>query len=70
MYFAALVECNSNNIIVCFCCRERAAVKQLMEVAKDTRPGGPAQGAHIHVVHLSDAEDSLSLIKVSVNPYI
>lgn len=43
-------------------------MKQLMEVAKDTRPGGPAQGAHIHVVHLSDAEDSLSLIKVQVNP--
>jgi len=41
-------------------------VQQLMEVAKDTRPGGPAQGAHIHVVHLSDAEDSLSLIKVQV----
>ncbi|KAG0613438.1 hypothetical protein M758_6G102600 [Ceratodon purpureus] len=42
---------------------ERVAVKQLMEVAKDTKLGGPAYGAHIHVVHLSDPEDSLSLIK-------
>lgn len=37
-----------------------------MEVAKDTKPGGVAEGAHVHVVHLSDAEDSLSHIKVRV----
>jgi allantoinase len=42
---------------------ERAAVEQLVEVAKDTKPGGPAHGAHIHIVHLSDAEDSLAMIK-------
>jgi allantoinase len=45
-------------------CRERTAVQQLMEVAKDTKSGGPAEGAHVHVVHLSDAEETLLLIKV------
>jgi len=45
-------------------CRERTAVQQLTEVAKDTAVGGPAEGAHIHVVHLSDPEESLDLIKV------
>jgi allantoinase len=44
---------------------EREAVRQLMEVAKDTKPGGVAEGAHVHVVHLSDAEDSLSHIKAA-----
>jgi len=42
---------------------ERTAVQQLMEVAKDTKSGGPAEGAHVHVVHLSDAEETLLLIK-------
>ncbi|CAK9872545.1 unnamed protein product [Sphagnum jensenii] len=42
---------------------ERTAVQQLTEVAKDTAVGGPAEGAHIHVVHLSDPEESLHLIK-------
>lgn len=42
---------------------EREAVRQLMEVAKDTKPGGIAEGAHVHVVHLTDGEDTLSLIK-------
>jgi allantoinase len=42
---------------------EREAVRQLMEVAKDTKPGAIAEGAHVHVVHLSDGEDTLSLIK-------
>jgi len=41
-------------------------VRQLMEVAKDTKSGGIAEGAHVHVVHLSDAEDSLSHIMVCV----
>ncbi len=45
-------------------CRERTAVQQLTEVAKDTAVGGPGEGAHIHVVHLSDPEESLHLIKV------
>lgn len=39
-------------------------MRQLMEVAKDTKPGAIAEGAHVHVVHLSDGEDTLSLIKV------
>lgn len=37
-----------------------------MEVAKDTKPGGVAEGAHVHVVHLTDAEDSLDHVKVRV----
>lgn len=39
-----------------------------MEVAKDTQSGGPAEGAHVHVVHLSDADQTLSLIKVGTAP--
>jgi hypothetical protein len=31
---------------------------------KETEIGGHAEGAHIHVVHLSDATTSLDLIKV------
>ncbi|XP_024397516.1 allantoinase isoform X2 [Physcomitrium patens] len=42
---------------------ETEAVRQLMEVAKDTRSGGVADGAHVHVVHLSDATNTLSIIK-------
>ncbi|KAG0593746.1 hypothetical protein M758_UG015600 [Ceratodon purpureus] len=34
-----------------------------MVVAKDTKPGAIVEGAHVHVVHLSDGEDNLSLIK-------
>jgi allantoinase len=44
--------------------RETEAVRQLVELAKDTAPGGAAEGAHIHLVHLSDARDTLSLVKV------
>lgn len=33
-------------------------------VTKNTRPGGPAEGAHIHVAHLSDSGSTLELIKV------
>lgn len=36
-----------------------------MEVAKDTKKGAIAEGAHVHVVHLSDAHNSLHQIKVS-----
>ena len=39
-------------------------MRQLMEVAKDTQHGAIAEGAHVHVVHLSDGEETLSLIKV------
>lgn len=42
---------------------EEAAVKELVKVAKETVPNGPADGAHIHIVHLSDASASLDLIK-------
>ncbi|KAL2612262.1 hypothetical protein R1flu_023954 [Riccia fluitans] len=42
---------------------EQEAVRQLMEVAKDTARGGPAEGARIHVVHVSDAGGALQYIK-------
>jgi hypothetical protein len=31
---------------------------------KDTELGGRSEGAHIHIVHLSDAKTSLELMKV------
>ncbi|PIN19735.1 Dihydroorotase [Handroanthus impetiginosus] len=42
---------------------EEAAIRELLAVMKDTRAGGPAEGAHLHIVHLSDARSSLELIK-------
>ncbi|RZB82602.1 Allantoinase isoform I [Glycine soja] len=42
---------------------EEAAIKQLVSVTKDTRKGGPLEGAHVHIVHLSDSSASLDLIK-------
>ena len=33
-------------------------------LTKDTRSGGLAEGAHLHIVHLSDSSSSLELIKV------
>ncbi|XP_034698264.1 allantoinase [Vitis riparia] len=42
---------------------EEAAIRELLTVTKDTRAGGPAEGAHLHIVHLSDASSSLDLIK-------
>lgn len=44
--------------------REEAAIRELLTVTKDTRIGGCAEGAHLHIVHLSDASSSLDLIKV------
>lgn len=44
---------------------EEAAIRELLTVAKDTRTGGPAEGAHLHIVHLSDASSSLDLLMVS-----
>ncbi|GMP27337.1 hypothetical protein CsSME_00003376 [Camellia sinensis var. sinensis] len=35
-----------------------------LKIANDARAGGPAEGAHLHIVHLSDARSSLDLIKV------
>ncbi|CAL5366343.1 unnamed protein product [Camellia sinensis] len=43
--------------------REEAANRELLTVANDARAGGPAEGAHLHIVHLSDARSSLDLIK-------
>ncbi|KAK1409896.1 hypothetical protein QVD17_36425 [Tagetes erecta] len=42
---------------------EEAAIRELLMVAKDTRIGGLAEGAHVHIVHLSDSRSSLELIK-------
>ncbi|KAJ8490274.1 hypothetical protein OPV22_011995 [Ensete ventricosum] len=42
---------------------EEAAIKDLLAVAQDTKTGGRAEGAHVHIVHLSDAKASLDLIK-------
>ncbi|XP_027358934.1 allantoinase isoform X2 [Abrus precatorius] len=42
---------------------EQAAIKELVGVTKDTRIGGPLEGAHVHIVHLSDSSASLDLIK-------
>ncbi|KAA8515270.1 hypothetical protein F0562_018500 [Nyssa sinensis] len=42
---------------------EEAAIRELLTVTKDTRTGGHAEGAHLHIVHLSDARSSLDLIK-------
>lgn len=47
-----------------FLIREEAAIKDLLTVSEDTRAGGQAEGAHLHIVHLSDARSSLELIKV------
>jgi len=44
--------------------REEAAIKELLGVTKDTRIGGPLEGAHVHIAHLSDSSASLDLIKV------
>ncbi|KAL6546616.1 hypothetical protein OROMI_022337 [Orobanche minor] len=42
---------------------EEAAIRELLTVTKDTRVGGPAEGAHLHIVHLADARSSLKLLK-------
>ncbi|CAI9087477.1 OLC1v1021552C1 [Oldenlandia corymbosa var. corymbosa] len=42
---------------------EEAAIRDLLTVSSDTRIGGAAEGAHLHIVHLSDARSSLELIK-------
>ncbi|KAB2601194.1 allantoinase-like [Pyrus ussuriensis x Pyrus communis] len=41
----------------------QAAIRDLLTLTKDTRIGGPAEGAHLHIVHLSDSRSSLDLIK-------
>ncbi|RDX73223.1 Allantoinase, partial [Mucuna pruriens] len=42
---------------------EEAAIKELVGVTKHTRIGGPLEGAHVHIAHLSDSSASLDLIK-------
>ncbi|KAM6550302.1 hypothetical protein CsatB_000110 [Cannabis sativa] len=42
---------------------EEEAISELLTVTKDTRIGGSAEGAHLHIVHLSDSSSSLGLIK-------
>ncbi|KAG6387236.1 hypothetical protein SASPL_152423 [Salvia splendens] len=42
---------------------EEAAIRELLKVSKNTRGGGVAEGAHLHIVHLADAGSSLDLIK-------
>ncbi|KAF3451493.1 hypothetical protein FNV43_RR07588 [Rhamnella rubrinervis] len=42
---------------------EEAAISELVTLTKDTRVGGSASGAHLHIVHLSDSTSSLDLIK-------
>lgn len=44
--------------------REEAAITELQEAMQETRVGGLAEGAHVHIVHLSDSRSSLDLIKV------
>ncbi|XP_054804020.1 allantoinase [Prosopis cineraria] len=42
---------------------EQAAIRELVGVTEDTRTGGPLEGAHVHIVHLSDSSASLDMIK-------
>ncbi|KAG1361255.1 putative Nuclear/nucleolar GTPase 2 [Cocos nucifera] len=42
---------------------EEAAIRELQEAMQDTKFSGRAEGAHVHIVHLSDAKASLDLIK-------
>lgn len=42
---------------------EEGAIRNLLSVTENTRIGGSAEGAHVHIVHLSDASSSLEMIK-------
>ncbi|XP_010538535.1 PREDICTED: allantoinase-like [Tarenaya hassleriana] len=42
---------------------EEAAIRDLLTVTENTRIGGSAEGGHVHIVHLSDADSSLALLK-------
>ncbi|KAJ3692985.1 hypothetical protein LUZ60_012080 [Juncus effusus] len=46
---------------------EAEAIRQLKEASEETRIGGNAKGAHLHIVHLSDSKTSLDLIKEAKN---
>lgn len=56
--------CYITNLHLHFQTREQAAIRELVGVAKDTGNGGPLEGAHVHIVHLSDSSASLDMIKV------
>lgn len=42
---------------------EQAAIRELQEAMEETKVGGRAEGAHVHIAHLSDAGISIDLIK-------
>ncbi|CAM0901764.1 unnamed protein product [Alopecurus aequalis] len=42
---------------------EESAIRDLKRAMKDTEVGGRSEGAHLHIVHLSDAETTLKLLK-------
>ncbi|KAM0889628.1 hypothetical protein ACQ4PT_027579 [Festuca glaucescens] len=42
---------------------EESAIRDLKRAMKDTEVGGRSEGAHLHIVHLSDAETTLDLLK-------
>ncbi|KAL6844340.1 hypothetical protein ACP4OV_026013 [Aristida adscensionis] len=42
---------------------EEAAIRDLQRAMEDTGAGGRSEGAHIHIVHLADAQTSLELMK-------
>jgi allantoinase/DNA mismatch repair protein MutS2 len=42
---------------------EESAIRDLRRAMKDTEVGGRSEGAHLHIVHLSDAETTLDLLK-------
>lgn len=42
---------------------EAAAIRDLQGAIEETRVGGLVEGAHVHIVHLSDSGTSLELIK-------
>jgi hypothetical protein len=44
--------------------REESAIRDLKRAMKDTEVGGRSEGAHLHIVHLSDAQTTLELLKV------
>ncbi|VAH39002.1 unnamed protein product [Triticum turgidum subsp. durum] len=42
---------------------EESAVRDLNRAMKDTEVGGRSEGAHLHIVHLSDSKTTLDLLK-------
>ncbi|CAB4317979.1 unnamed protein product [Prunus armeniaca] len=47
-----------------------AAIRDLLNLTKDTTIGAPAEGAHLHSVHLSDSSSSLDLINEVFYTYV